>query len=110
MAERWFTGKVLSMANGMNMVVVMLGAGINSIVGPEIYQTSRDLNVVVFYMFSVGFGIWLISIAYLKTEEKLLALKKTEDLRQENYEPETLGQEQEVLFTYKHLAYLGPLY
>lgn len=79
MAEHWFTGKVLSLANGMNLVVMMVGGLLASLVGPEIYEKSRDLNKVVFCMCLVGFLVWLLSLVYNMVEDKLTTIESKND-------------------------------
>ena len=71
MAERWFTGKFLSLAIGLNNVVGQLGAASAAWLGPTIFVGKRDIQWVCFIMCCLCFFCWAIAIGYFIIENKL---------------------------------------
>lgn len=136
MAEKWFTGKFLSLAIGLNNVFALMGAALAAWLGPEIFVEKRDLQWVIFVMCVICFAAWVFNVGYWIVEEKLI---KQEDDQNENIEHELMLKRQatmrgddftmnesskmnsvvwskstadkkEVKFTFKHVNHFGKLF
>lgn len=134
MAERWFTGKFLSLAIALNNVVSLSGSALFAWLGPQLFISKRDILFVVFVMSAVCFASWLFSVGYFIAEEKLIKQEKDQDDEIERNlfkkrqatimnmkasgvteeEPSQRGnnneKQAEVKFSFKHIKYLGKLF
>ena len=130
MAEKWFTGKFLSLAIGLNNVVSLVGSAVAAWLGPEIFVERRTLQWVVFVMTAIAFVIWIFNVGYWIVEEKLIKQENEqedylEDLVANRRRPagddESSGRTTDVMkksfksnaevkFTFKHVGHLGKLF
>lgn len=133
-AERWFTGKFLSLAIGMNNVVSLLGTALAAWLGPEIYVGKRDIQWVIFVITLVGFIVWFMNVGYWLIEERLIKRekdlervlqehileKRIADLKEgdnindcldaESSKTSTFKTQSEAKFTFRHIGHLGKLF
>lgn len=72
MAERWFTGKFLSLAIGLNNVVGQLGVASAAWICPTIFVAKRDIQWVVFVMACLCFFCWIVAVGFWTFENKLI--------------------------------------
>lgn len=72
MAERWFTGKFLSLAIGLNNVVCQLGVASAAWICPTIFVGKRDIQCVVFVMACLCFFCWIVAVGFWTFENKLI--------------------------------------
>lgn len=136
MAERWFTGKFLSLAIGLNNVVGQLGAASAAWLGPTIFVGKRDIQWVCFIMSCACFFCWVVAVAYCIIEDKLVkeeleqddaieeqlfnrrkqsindmkASGVTEEEIQARHQGENNLQGVEAKFGFGHVKYLGGLF
>lgn len=76
MAERWFTGKFLSLAIGINNVASLSGSALAAWLCPEIYVRKRDIQWVVLVITLFCFFSWFMNVGYWIMEEKLINKEK----------------------------------
>lgn len=127
MAERWFTGKFLSLAIGLGMVASPLGGAIAAWLSPEIFVKMRDIKWVVFVMAVVCFLTWALNVGYMVLEDKFIEnekdnqralreyqsqLKVLESAEEQGESPKSksVSSDQEAKFTFKHVKHLEKLF
>lgn len=133
-AERWFTGKFLSLAIGMNNVVSLSATALAAWLGPEIFVSKRDIQWVVFIITVVCFFCWLLNVGCWLLEERLIKKEKEfeQALQEKILEKRRLSKgkgdgvsgsiipqlnntsslkgQSEAKFTFKHIGHLGKLF
>ena len=77
-AEKWFTGKFLTVALGLNNIYSLLGAGLAAWLGPLIFVKKRDIEWVLFIIILTCFLSWVFSILFWISET---VLEKKEKIR-----------------------------
>ena len=133
MAEKWFTGKFLTLAMGLGNVCTLLGAALAAWLGPLVFVIKRDMGWVIFLLILACLISWIFTIFfwisenYLEAREKKKAERKdrvtklgknTQSVENVSLKPDGSNKssiieqksETEVIFTYRHLSHLGILF
>lgn len=97
-AEKWFTGKFLSLAIGLNNVVSLAGSALSAYLTPQLFVNSRGLQVPLFFCGLIVAVCWFILLGYFIIEYKNKKLIESED------------EENDEKFSLKHLKFLGKLF
>lgn len=98
MAEKWFTGKFLSIAIGLNNVLNLSGSALSAYLTPTLFVKSRNLQVPLFFCSVIVFICWVSSFIYLIIEWRNVKMIQDED------------EEDEVKFSLRHIKFLGKLF
>jgi MFS family permease len=98
MAEKWFTGSFLSLAIGMNTVMMLAGSALAAFLGPELYVLFRSMQYPIFCAGAICFLCWFLSFVYCMIEWRNLDMIENED------------EKDDTKFTLKHVKFLGKLF
>lgn len=96
MAEKWYTGKFLTVALGLNQIFQLFGAASAAWLGPIIYVEKRDIDWVLFVIILTCFFSWLFSIFFWIYETILDEReKKTKKVAYDHYYKQTISINQD---------------
>ena len=115
LAEKWFSGKILSLAIGWSNVMTILGTSANAYLSPLWFVQSRSLELPLFIGTLVTFVSWFASLIYFIIEERhkknFKKIKKSKNLASLKSSSKS-GPEGEIepKFKLSYVKYFGSLY
>lgn len=109
-SERWFSGKFLSVALGLNTTFGLMVASFSNFSQPLMFAYFRDLEVPFLYMFVTGFIGFLCFAIYSIMDMKYDVKKTAEETARASKDGSSTASQDNSNFKFGDLARMGPLF